>query len=293
MKLRFIPAFILAALLSSTSFAQSIDMGRGDLPISVPDDYDENVPTPLIVSLHGYTGNGARTAAYMGLDEAVDDYDFLLISPNGMREPGGDENPYWNASDACCNFYGEETDDVGYIMSIINEMKSRYNVDPLRVYLVGHSNGGFMSYRMAYEHSDTIAAIASLAGANHVEQRDPPPYPVHILQIHGTADSTIRYGGGEIQENRYPSALGSVRRWANYNGCEQDGRGREQRDLDASLPGYETGVLRYNIGCKAGGSSELWTISAGAHSPVVSDTYGEQVVEWLLAHPKSEAAFAD
>ena len=64
-------------------------------------------------------------------------------------------------------------------------------MDASRVYVIGHSNGGFMSYRMAYEHSDVVAAIVSLAGANHLEQREPPPNPVHILQIRGTDDTTI------------------------------------------------------------------------------------------------------
>lgn len=293
MKIKNYISFVVAMVLASISYGQNLDLGRGEIPVHVPDGYDEDVATPLIVALHGYTGNGARSARYMGLTDAVDDYDFLLVTPNGRREPGGEENPYWNASEACCNFFGVETDDVGYIISIIDEMKSRYNVDNRRVYLVGHSNGGFMSYRIAREHPETIAAIASLAGANDAASGEEPAAPVHILQIHGTADSVIGYGGGEIQDNRYTGALSSVRRWAGYNGCETTGRGREQRDLDASLPGYETGVYRFNIGCKAGGSAELWTITAGAHSPVVSDTYGEQVVEWLLAHPKPSASFAD
>jgi polyhydroxybutyrate depolymerase len=293
MKSRSIALFILLALLSPFSMGQSIDLGRGELPVTVPDDYNENVPTPLIVALHGYTGSGEGTDRYMGLSAIADDYDFLLVKPNGRREPEGDANPYWNASVACCNFYDVETDDVAYIKSVIDEMKSRYNVDPTRVYLIGHSNGGFMSYRMAREHPETIAAIASLAGAIDAGPSEPPASPVHVLQIHGTADATIQYRGGEIQDNRYIGALGSVRRWAEYNGCESRGRGRELRDLDASLPGYETGVLKYNVGCNADGSAELWTISAGAHSPVLSDTYGAQVVEWLYAHPKRGASFAD
>jgi polyhydroxybutyrate depolymerase len=126
----------------------------------------------------------------------------------------------------------------------------------------------------------------SLAGANHLEQREPPPHPVHVLQIHGTDDTTIAYRGGEIQGNRYPSAFASVSRWAQYNGCDGSVASREMRDLDASMPGHETGVMKINAGCKDGGSAELWTISDGAHSPVYSDTWGEQIVEWLLAHPK-------
>lgn len=291
-----VPSLLFVLLIQlgiGTASAQSIDMGRGEIPVTVPAGYSEDVATPLIVLLHGYTSSGARVDQYMGLSAIADDYGFLLVAPDGTREAEGDENPFWNASIACCNFYQSEINDSGYIRSIIDEMKARYNVDANRVYLIGHSNGGFMSYRMAYEHSETIAAIASLAGADHPERRNGPANPVHILQIHGTADATIAYRGGEIRENRYPGALNSVRRWAGFNGCEAQGRGREMRDLDASLPGFETGVLRFNVGCRAGGSAELWTISAGAHSPTFSDSYAEQVVEWLYAHPKPAASAAD
>ena len=212
------PGYLLAilslGLIIEGASAQSIDLGRGELPVTVPAGYDPAEPTPLIVLLHGYTSSGARVDQYMGLSAIADDYGFLLVAPDGTRESAGDANPFWNASIACCNFYQSEIDDVGYIKSIIDEMKSRYNVDSDRVYLIGQSTGGFMSYRMAYEHPETIAAIASLAGADHLERRQGPATPVLILQIHGTADATIAYRGGEIRENRYPGALNSVRRWA-------------------------------------------------------------------------------
>jgi polyhydroxybutyrate depolymerase len=284
---------LMSALGVGVASAQSIDLGRGEIPVTVPAGYDQNVATPLIVLLHGYTSSGSRVDEYMGLSAIADDYGFLLVAPDGTRESEGDENPFWNASIACCNFYQSEVNDSAYILSVIDEMKSRFNVDRNRVYLIGHSNGGFMSYHMAYDHPETIAAIVSLAGADQVERRDAPAIPVHVLQIHGTADATIAYRGGEIRENRYPGAMASVRRWAGHNGCEGRGRAREMRDLDASLPGFETGVLRFGVGCKAGGSAELWTITAGAHSPTFSDSYAEQVVEWLYAHPKAGSSAAD
>ena len=58
-----------------------------------------------------------------------------------------------------------------------------------------------MSYRAAYDHSETIAAIASLAGASHIDDRPAPANPVHVLQIHGTNDGTIAYNGGDIAGN--------------------------------------------------------------------------------------------
>ena len=287
MQIRNLLLAAVATLLAGGLSAQTIDLGRGELPVTVPAGYDDGTPAPLVVLLHGYTSSGANQDAYMGFSELADSYGFLFVAPDGTREASANENPFWNASDACCNFFGSEVDDVGYITGIIDEMKSTYSVDEDRVYLIGHSNGGFMSFRLAYEHSGTIAAIASLAGANHMEAREAPPNGVHVLQIHGTADSVILYGGGDIQEVRYPGALNSVRRWAEYNDCSMDGAGRELRDLDASLPGHESGTYLFEAGCRPGGSAELWTIPAGAHSPILSDTFAAQVIEWLLAHPKS------
>lgn len=285
---RMAAALALAVASLSPAAAQTIDAGRGPVPLTVPAGYDAAVPTPLIVSLHGYSSSGAAHDRAWRIGALADDYGYLAISPDGEQEPGGDGNRFWNASDACCNFYGSQNDDSGYLLRIIEQIQAKYNVDPARIYVIGHSNGGFMAYRMAYDHSDVIAAIVSLAGETHLENRDPPPFPVHVLEIHGTDDRTIAYNGGEIQGNRYPSAMASVTRWARYDGCDIARSEREMRDLDASLPGYESGVMKINAGCKDGGSAELWTIADGGHVPVYSSTYGEQVVEWLLAHPKPQ-----
>ncbi len=278
---------LLCALLPTTwSAAQTVDFGRGPVLVSAPEDYRNATDMPLIVLLHGYTSSGESITDYWGLGGLVEDYGFVLASPDGTREAGGRQNAFWNATDACCNFENSPVDDSQYILHIIDEIKASHPIDPNRVYVIGHSNGGFMSLRMAYEHSDVIAAVISMAGSNHLEQRDAPPFPVHVLQIHGTNDETIAFQGDAIQEVRYPSARGTVERWADYNGCRRPGVSREMRDLEASLPGYETGVLKFAAGCKRGGSAELWTISGGTHVPVVSETYGAQLVEWLLAHPK-------
>lgn len=286
----------LAATLCVTALslnAQSIDLGRGELPVTVPASYDDESPAPLIVLLHGYTSSGRMQDGYMGFSKIANDYGFFLVAPDGNKEPGGNESRFWNASPACCDFYATAVDDSAYVASIIETMKAEYKIDNNRVYLIGHSNGGFMSYRSAYDHSDTIAAIASLAGANHIEERDAPASPVHILQIHGTKDATIAYEGSHIQDNYYPSALESVQRWAQYNGCSAEGEERELRDLVATLEGHESKVMQFEKGCMQGGSAELWTIEEGSHVPMLSGSFASQVVEWLYAHPKKVPSFAD
>ena len=48
-------------------------------------------------------------------------------------------------------------DDSGYVRQIIMTIQGIYKIDPRRIYVTGHSNGGYMSHRMACDHSDLIA----------------------------------------------------------------------------------------------------------------------------------------
>ena len=281
-------------LMCSVAGAQTIDVGRGDVQIRVPTNSGSDTTLGLVVLLHGYSHTGQLRESEWRFGALVDRYGFVLAYPDGTREASDDQNQFWNASDACCNFSGSTVDDSSYVRAIIDRLLSEYNIDPKRVYLIGHSNGGFMSYRLAYEHSETIAAIVSVAGAASTRVRPAPPNPVHVLQIHGTADTVIDYAGGDIRANLsgrgarrpYPGAIASAERWAVYNGCAVEASTGENLDLVRSVDGEETTVMRYTTNCKDGGSSEVWSIVGGAHTPDISPTFSEHIVEWMFAHPK-------
>ena len=185
--------------------------------LQVPTGYRPGVPAPLLILLHGYGVNGWTQNVYFGLGDIVDQKGFLYAYPDGTSDPTGQH--FWNATDACCNFFGSTVDDVAYVNAIIDDVEKKYDVDRKRIFLVGHSNGAFMSYRLACDLSPRIAAIVGLAGAIWQDAaRCQPSEPVSVLAVHGTLDVVVVYNGGQIFGNTYPGARETVSRWAGMNG---------------------------------------------------------------------------
>jgi polyhydroxybutyrate depolymerase len=260
----------------------------GDRPVTVavPPGYDESVPAPLLVLLHGYSASGALQEIYLQLGEGARERGMFFATPDGTVDGAG--NQFWNATEACCDFGGENVDDSAYLMGVVDEIAAVANIDPKRVYFAGHSNGGFMSYRMACDHADRIAAIVSLAGATFADEADcGATEPVSVLQIHGDADDTVPYQGGPLGGNggSIPSAEETVARWGTRAGCDAAPVEGERRDYSDSLAGDETSSLVYE-GCGAGIGVELWRIEGGSHIPGINDAFRAGWLDFLMAHPK-------
>ena len=270
-----------AANIAGSTVTVALD-GR-PFKLHLPTSYAAGTPMPLVVLLHGYTSDGADAERYFGLTAESDRRRFLYAMPDGTENRRGQR--FWNATGACCDFERTGVDDSGYLRRLIDLVKSTHPVDAARVYLVGHSNGGFMAYRMACEHADTVTAIVSLAGAVTNDAAGcAPSRPVGVLQIHGTADGTIRYGGGLNVNQPYPSAAVAVERWRRLNGCsEQAAAGAAPLDVDTAVPGAETTVTAYRSGCRDGTHATLWSIADGGHVPKLSPTFAATILEHLLA----------
>jgi polyhydroxybutyrate depolymerase len=251
----------------------------------VPSGYDGGFAVPMVVLLHGYGASGSIQDDYFGFTALANAKTFILATPDGMAETGGTQKRYWNATDACCDFFKTAPDDVKYLTAILDQTALEFRIDPKRVYFVGHSNGGFMSHRMACERSERIAAIVSLAGATWKDaNRCEPTAPVSVLQVHGTADATVAFNGGIFYGNAFPGAAETMQSWAKLNGCSGNlVEFGTPLDLDTVLLGDES--TRSRATC-AMGAAELWTIPGGAHIPRLGSSWGEEVWSFLQAHPK-------
>jgi polyhydroxybutyrate depolymerase len=253
----------------------------GDRPttLHVPDDYDHSQPTPLLMVLHGYRASSFLQLSYTRTRDLPDQVGTLMLAPEGTI--GGDGYTAWNASEICCGDVAD-IDDVGYLTGLVDEVSAVWNVDPDRIYIFGHSNGGFMAYRLACERSDLFAGIASLAGMGWTGCD--PSQKVSVLQIHGTEDESVAIDGGVFDGGAYLSAQGSLDAWSDYNSCGDDWQSGGRLDIDGDLEGEETAVT-HNADCKDVGV-ELWKIEGGAHIPGFNEAFPMELWDWFASHPK-------
>ena len=264
---------------------EQVATDRGNVPLYVPSNPDPDASLPLIVSLHGFTSSGNQHENYFRLRNEIDDQQFLLCVPNGTTNFGGDR--FWNATDYCCDFANEQPDDSGFLRGLIETIIADHPVDVDSIHVVGHSNGGFMSYRMACDHADLIASIGSLAGATFANPSScTPSEPVHVLQIHGTNDDVIRFDGQCSWFSCYPGALESVEIWAEYNDCQDESQTVEALDLVGNITGKETSRTLLSGGCEQNGACELWAVNGGDHGPSFNGNFRRELVNWLLVHRK-------
>ncbi len=251
----------------------------GDRPVDpiFPDNYDPEGNHPLLLQLHGYGSDADETLNGFDALDLASELGIVVLAPEGKVDPTGSK--FWNATEFCCNFGSSEVDDVAYLTDLILEAIERYAIDPDQIWLMGISNGGFMSHRMACDRSELVDAIIPFNGTTTTEpEACNPTDPVHVIHVHGTEDSTILYDGGA---HLYPGAIESIERWREHNQCSDDVIVEDPIEITLSVSGEETTVERWTD-CVDGGDVELWTMEGAGHVPLPLANFGPFVFDTLL-----------
>jgi polyhydroxybutyrate depolymerase len=245
----------------------------GDRPVNLQVPLlTEGEQYPLVLILHGFGANGFVQQAYFGMNKLAEERGMFVLAPDGLADSTGKQ--FWNADDTCCDFENKNPDDVAYLGGLIDDVMAAWPVDPQRVRVIGHSNGGFMSYRLACDRADVVTSIVSLAG-NAVNVPCTPSEAVHVLHVHGTADDTVPFAGGPA----------SVDAWAGLDGCTGERSDGGTLDLDQGITGDETQTAT-TAGCPSGGAVELWTMNGSGHVPSLFASFEANVSLWWDDHPR-------
>ena len=228
--------------------------------LHVPPPPHRGKPMPIVLVLHGGGGHAEAIAETSGFSAKADEEKFIVVYPNGT---GRLRNRLltWNSGNCCGYAHEHNVDDVSFIRSLIAQVRKELNVDGRRIFVTGFSNGAMMSYRLACELSDTISAIAPVAGALNYEKCD-PVRPVSVVAFHGTADEHVLYEGGEptrrVDRNpRVDRAVAeAISFWVKRDQCAN--RARKVRRGSVVVDDY--------TGCRDGTGVRLYTLEGHGHA---------------------------
>ncbi len=228
----------------------------------VPNSYTGQA-VPLILNLHGYTSNSSQQQPYSNFMPIADTAKFLMVYPDG-KAPLGQQ--YWNAG------FGGTENDVLFMSDLIDSLGIYYNIDLNRVYSCGMSNGGIMSYYLACNLPNRIAAIASVTGDMlNVWSTCAPTRPFPVMEIHGTNDNTVPYNG----DATFAPIDSVIKKWSIHNNCAVT-------PVTFSVPNISTTdnstAVNYKyINGNLGATVELYKVTGGGHAwpgalPVIANT---------------------
>jgi len=233
--------------------------------IHVPPSYRVTNPTPLLVSFHG----GGASMEYQATDKNYgqisksDKEGFVLVFPNGYSKFRSGKFATWNAGTCCGPARDEKVDDVGFVKQVIENVSGQLNIDRNRIFATGMSNGGMFAYRLACEMSDTLKAIASVAGPDGTMSCTPKK-PVSILHIHARNDDHAQFEGGSGKKSmpgslvtQFTSVSQTISNWVKRNECNT----APKRVLDK--PGAYCDEYAQ---CKGNVEVELCVTASGGHS---------------------------
>ena len=144
--------------------------------IFVPDSYDPLVPTGLVVGLHGGGQGGKDNTLVTGSGEdampfyvdVAADRGVIVVCPTALEAP-------WS---------GKKNEAL--LDALLDEMRALYNIDENRIWLTGHSMGGFGSWYWGPKRADVWAAFAPCAGGG-----GPATGGLPVYVYHGTDDNIV------------------------------------------------------------------------------------------------------
>lgn len=199
--------------------------------LHLPKGYVEDQEYPMVVAFHGLSFGARVLELNTGLSRLADKEGFIVVYPYGTR-PNMFTFYSWNSEFCCAYAHKENIDDVGFISSLIDYLRTEYKVERNKVFLTGHSNGGMLASYVSLKHPDKVRALAPVSSAIGGKILDDDEYrvfeksnqPVPVLLINGKDDLVVPFGGGErggFDIFSFSSVYDAVNLWLENNNCSK------------------------------------------------------------------------
>jgi phospholipase/carboxylesterase len=155
--------------------------GRGGFSLYVPEYYAPDRAWPLVMALHGGSGNG-RGFLWSWLRD-VRSHGAILVAPTATTDASNSKTTW--------ALMGEDTDTPN-LLRILDSVRSRWNVDAQKMLLTGMSDGGTFCYVSGLESASPFTHLAPVSATFHplmAEMADADRLrglPIHL--VHGKLD---------------------------------------------------------------------------------------------------------
>ncbi|MFG1481777.1 PHB depolymerase family esterase, partial [Halobacteriovorax sp. HFRX-1_3] len=229
-----------------------------------------------------------------------DSLGFMILTPEGRKDPKGER--FWNAGNFCCDFYQSGVDDTLYIKNLIDYIANdpRFDrVDMSRIYFFGHSNGGFLSFKMACTYPEYVTAIGVLGATldlrdengEVIVEQDPCPdvKAIPTFHIHGTKDKTIPFAGRDYYPEHPFGHIGAqeaVDKWIFHNRCNtqsDDGR----TNATWFVRGKETTIKTYDD-CEDDAVVKFAIVKRGQHAELLRFHFYRKMLKFFLKYRNNQ-----
>ena len=225
-----------------------------------PDNLKENAP--LVFVLHGYTSNSTNIMNYSKMNEIADQNGFMVCYPQGTTNIYTGQT-HWNAN---LNEMSSVTDSE-FLTDLAKKLQAEFNLSEKNTFACGMSNGGFMSYSLGCERSDTFKAIASITGTmSGYDWNNCNPNKVPVLQISGTNDMVVPMDGSMSLAGGWggaPKIQDIMNYWGDINECTQT---QTQNLPDSNKTDNSNVSIEKKVDCFNNHQVWFYTVYGGAHT---------------------------
>ncbi|MBM9575958.1 prolyl oligopeptidase family serine peptidase [Leptospira sp. 201903070] len=213
---------------------------------------------PLVLGLHGRLGSGKNIMDDSKLNLVSDREGFIVVYPDGIDRSWADGRGATPADK-------QKIDDVRFLEKLIDHISEIYPIAKEKIFIFGHSNGGFMTQRMLIEKTKRFRAGVSVSSqiSEFILRNFEPSANVSVAFINGTKDGIVPYYGGYVRDGgEILSVEDSVDRWLQWNSCFKE---PEIKKKDEKEDGTSVEIYSYNP-CKGKTSVRLYKIVDGGHN---------------------------
>jgi len=162
---------------------------------------------PVVIVLHGGTQTAEEVWTQTSLPTLGERDKFIVVAPNAVGKHWNDGRGATLAGDRPSN-----ADDVGFLKQVIVDLIAKNNGDANAIFMIGPSNGGFMTMRFVCEASELLRAAGNVISTLPVNQQQScaAKKPLPWISMNGMADPIVPFKGaaaGTIRNGQKQPAL--------------------------------------------------------------------------------------